>query len=266
MKAETIERMRAQFTARLAVTGAARGFRAEKKPAAHDLYIYDVIGRDPWTGEGVTESDVASALSDAAGKPLNIFINTIGGRIDTAKAIYSQLMRYQSAKTVFVDGLAASAGTFIAMAGDRIVTGSTASWMIHEAIGGAYGFAEDLEDTAAVLRMLTNDIAGAYEKRTKNSREQLLRWMKEESWMDAATAKARGFTDEIAEDGEVAEPAAQADVPFAAALQSTASFLASNDARTVVRARTLDRLSQDRAAASRDAGRASPGQSATLRK
>lgn len=262
MKPEIVNRMRAQFAACLKASGAAKGFRAEKKKTTGELYIYDVIGQDFWTGEGVTAKTVAATLEEFKdATELSIFINSPGGLISEGKAIYTQLQRFAGTKTVYVDGIAASAASFIAMAGDRIVTGSAATWMIHEAMGGAYGFAEDLEAVAEVLRMLTNDIAAVYEKRTGQSRAKLLEWMAAETWMDAETAKERGFTDEIADvgKGEPEEAAAVVDLPMFKAIESTRDRLVAY--ADVRRSHLLNRWST-RPAASRETVPGQPGRTA----
>jgi ATP-dependent Clp protease, protease subunit len=257
MRSETVARMKSEFAACLKARGAVKGFRAEKKTTVCELYIYDVIGSDYWTGEGVTAKAVAETLdANKDAKSLSVYINSPGGIITEAKAIYSLLGRFQGQKTMYVDGVAASAASFVAMAGDKIVTGSAATWMIHEAMGGAYGYAEDLTAVADVLRMLTNDAAAVYEKRTGQPRQQIAEWMKAETWMDAATALERGFTDEVAADP--AEP--DEDDPKAEALPMFTAIAATQvQIADLSRSRFLDNLKQCRPAASRGAVPGQPG-------
>lgn len=170
-------------------------------PATASLYIYQVIGTDWWTGEGVTAQAVADLLDGLKGvKTLNIFINSEGGDVFEAKAIYTNLKRFAGEKVVHIDGLAASAATFIAMAGDKIITAPEASWMIHEAWGGAMGEAADLRAYADLLDMQNADLASIYAKRTGGTVDDMRALMAATTWMTAADAKARGFTDEISGD------------------------------------------------------------------
>lgn len=246
------------FNRTLTAHHATRGVRVDNKAAeSADLFIYDVIGEDFWTGGGVTPKGIAAALEEVKGvKTLNVFINSPGGSIFDGKAIYNQLVRFDAQKVVTVDGIAASAASFIAMAGDKIITAQGATWMIHNGIGGAYGFAKDLRAVADVLDLESENIVGIYAKRTKQSPADLHAWMDAETWMDAATAKARGFSDETAEDEAEKPAAAQAangENRLAAAIEQTRKVAASLAAMT----RDL-KLRQCQRAASPRAGPASP--------
>jgi ATP-dependent Clp protease protease subunit len=173
------------------------------KPNEGDLYIYQQIGSDWWTGEGVTAASVQQALDAMKGvKTLNVYINSEGGDVFEAKAIYAQLQRFPAEKVVCVDGIAASAATFIAMVGDRIVTSEVGTWMVHEAWGGAMGNASDLRGYADLLDMMNDDIATLYAKQTGKSVEEMRSVMSAETWMNAQQALEMGFTDEIASDAE----------------------------------------------------------------
>lgn len=178
-------------------------FRADAEAQRASLYIYEVIGEDWWTGEGLTAKKVADALAQMKGaKTLDIYINSEGGDIFEAKAIYAQLRRFEGERIVHVDGIAASAATFVAMAGDRIITAPAATWMIHEVWARGAGRAGDLRALADVLDMENQVFAETYARRTGRSVEDVLAWMAAETWMSATEAKARGFTDEIAEAGD----------------------------------------------------------------
>lgn len=171
-----------------------------------ELFIYEPIGYDCWTGSGITAKDVQASLEEMKGvKALNIFINCEGGDVFEAKAIYSQLLRFSAKKTVHVDGIAASAATFIAMAGDKIVTSPVGTWMIHEVWSGAMGNASDMRAVADLLDMETGTIAQTYAKRTKRPVEEMRALMSDETWMNAEQALAGGFTDEIVETAAPAE-------------------------------------------------------------
>jgi ATP-dependent Clp protease protease subunit len=176
-----------------------------------ELYVYQQIGADWWTGEGVTAESVQKALEGMKGvKTLNIYINSEGGSVFEAKAIYAQLQRFPAEKVVHIDGIAASAATFIAMVGDRIITSEVATWMIHEAWGGAMGNAADLRGYADLLDMINDDIANLYAKQTGKNTEECLALMSAETWMNASQALELGFTDEIAAEVDNEDAAAKA--------------------------------------------------------
>jgi ATP-dependent Clp protease protease subunit len=173
-----------------------------------ELFIYEQIGFDCWTGEGVTGKGVADALAAMKGvKKLNVFINSEGGDVFEAKTIYTQLKRFDAEKVVHIDGIAASAATFIAMAGDKIITSPVATWMVHEAWTGAMGRSQDMRAIADLLDLENQTIAETYAARTGKTAEEMKALMSappDGTWMNAATALEHGFTDEI---GEAADPA-----------------------------------------------------------
>lgn len=200
---------------------------AKASPERGALYVYEVIGEDWWTGGGVTAKAVAAALQDAKAdgiRALDIYINSEGGDVFEAKAIFESLKRFEGEKVVHVDGLAASAATFVAMAGDRIITAPAATWMVHEAWTMACGRASDLRAMADVLELQNKSIAETYARRTGRPVDEMLAIMAAETWMDAAAALKAGFTDEVREDPEE-EPAQAKASPLVAAAASTESRL-----------------------------------------
>lgn len=194
--------------------------RAKDTSIGH-LYVYSVIGSS-WFEEGVTANAVKDALAAMSGvKTLNIFINSEGGDVFEAKAIYSLIKRFSTDNSaeivVHIDGLAASAATFIAMAGDKIITSPAATWMVHEAWTVAMGNAADLRDSADLLDMMNEDIANIYATRTGRSVEEMRDLMAKETWMNAEQALKEKFTDEIAsysdEDDDEEDTKAKAKAP-----------------------------------------------------
>lgn len=171
--------------------------RAEKENTG-SLYVYSVIGSS-WWEEGVTATGVKDALAALKGvKTLNVFINSEGGDVFEAKAIYAQLKRFDAEVIVHIDGIAASAATFIAMAGNKIITSPAATWMVHEAWTFAMGDATSLRDTADLLDMLNDDIALIYATRAGRPVDEMRQLMRATTWMNAEQALKEKFTDEIA--------------------------------------------------------------------
>jgi ATP-dependent Clp protease, protease subunit len=186
-------------------TSGRRPFHAEASGTRASLYLYDVIGEDWWTGGGVTAKSVQQALDGMKGATaLDVYVNSPGGDVFEAAAIHTQLRRFVGERVVYVDGIAASAATFVAMAGDRIVTAPAATWMIHEVWSGVVGRASDMRAMADTLDLLNATYVDTYAKRTGQSVEDVRAWMAAETWMNASDAKARGFTDEISE-GETSD-------------------------------------------------------------
>jgi ATP-dependent protease ClpP protease subunit len=166
-----------------------------------EIHIYDILGKT-FFGEGVSAADVVQALKSVEGcSRLDVRINSPGGSVWEALAIYNLLKVFPAPKTVYVDGLAASMASIVACAGDRIVTGKSALWMIHEPRVDRVerGTADDHRKTAAAVDKLCDGMCGTYCDRTKQKPEDVRAWMAAETWMTAREAKERGFTDEIAE-------------------------------------------------------------------
>lgn len=218
-------------------------FEAKKAGERGELYIYDSIGADFWSGGGVTAQSVQKALADLKGVTgLDIYVNSPGGDIFEGKAIHSQIRRFAVAeRVVHVDGIAASAATFIAMAGDRIITAPSATWMVHEVSGGAWGRAEDMRAMADLLEQENRVYAETYAERTGKPVEECLALMNDETWMTAAEALEHGFTDEVADPGEDAETE---DEEKAAAATAPLLRLAAQTAQRVALARQGHRLNQ----------------------
>lgn len=162
------------------------------------LFIYAMIGSSFWE-EGVTANSVKDALVSLKGvKTLNVFINSEGGDVFEAKAIYTQLKRFDAEVIVHIDGIAASAATFIAMAGKKIITSPAATWMVHEAWTFAIGDAAALRNQADLLDMMNEDIALIYAARTGRTVDEMRALMSATTWMNAEQALKEGFTDEVA--------------------------------------------------------------------
>lgn len=165
-----------------------------------EILLYGPIaGERSWWGDEVTPLSFAEDLESLNGKDVTVRINSGGGDVFAAHAIHNQLVAYKGRVTVVIDGLAASAATIIAVAGDRIIMPSNALFMIHNpAIGlSDYYGAEELLKAAEALNTIKGSIVAAYRKRCKASAEELAAMMDAETWMGAAECLEKGFVDEI---------------------------------------------------------------------
>src|SRR5690606_15536984 len=109
------------------------GVRAAAEDSETSITIYDVIGEDYWTGGGVTVSRIDGALRKIGNRDVTVFINSPGGDVFEGIAIYNRLREPPANVTVKIMGLAASAASIIAMAGDRIEIGTASFLMVHNA-------------------------------------------------------------------------------------------------------------------------------------
>ena len=165
-----------------------------------EILLYGPIaGERSWWGDEVTPRSFAEDLESLNGKDVTVRINSGGGDVFAAHAIHNQLIAYKGKVTVVIDGLAASAATIIAVAGDRIIMPSNALFMIHNpAIGlSDYYGAEELLKAAEALNTIKGSIVATYRKRCKASAEELAVMMDAETWMGAAECLEKGFVDEI---------------------------------------------------------------------
>lgn len=172
-------------------------YRIEAKAGedAADVYIYDEIGYF-----GVTANDFVRDLRNITQSKIVLHLNTPGGDVFDGIAIYNALKAHKAAVNVIVDGLAASAGSFIAMAGDRVVMAPHSKMMIHEAFGLAIGNAADMTKMAERLDATSANIASIYAERAGESPEFWRSKMKAETWYTDQQAVDAGLADEVSRD------------------------------------------------------------------
>lgn len=170
-----------------------------------ELMLYGDISSSSWYGDEVTPKDFKKDL-DALGdiKDLNIYINSGGGDVFAGQAIYSMLNRHLASKTVYVDGLAASIASVIAMAGDKIIMPKNAMMMIHNAWTIAAGSKEDFRKLADDMEKIDESIVSVYADKTGLEIDEIKELMNAETWMTAEDAKGKGFVDEIEQEKKVA--------------------------------------------------------------
>lgn len=131
-------------------------------------------------------------------------INSPGGSVTDGLAIFNALARFPGRVDVYIDGLAASIASMIAMAGDKVVMAENALMMVHAPWTFTEGNADELRETADVLDRHAEIMIGAYTQKSGKSRAQILEIMRAETWYSATEALAAGFIDEIAAPAEMA--------------------------------------------------------------
>lgn len=165
-----------------------------------EILLYAPIASSrSWFNDTVTPQEFVRDLESLNGKDVTVRINSGGGDVFAAHAIHNQLVAYKGRVTVIIDGLAASAATIVAMAGQKIIMPSNSMMMIHNpAIGmDDYYTAEDLQKYVDALTAIKGSIVAAYKKRCKLSSEELEILMDAETWMGAQECLDKGFADEI---------------------------------------------------------------------
>lgn len=164
---------------------------ARNQGGTAEIHIYDEIGM--WGVDAATFMRELGALNVDS---IDLRLNSPGGDAFDGIAMYNALRRHRAEVTVYVDALAASAASVIAMAGDRVVMQRASRMMIHEAFGAALGDAQDMRTMAETLDGLSNDIASTYAARAGGSLEEWRDRMHAETWFSAAEAVAAGLADE----------------------------------------------------------------------
>lgn len=156
------------------------------------ISVYDAIG-EGWDGSGVTAKRIGAALRAIGDKDVTVNVNSPGGDFFEGVAIYNLLREHKAKVTVRVMGLAASAASVIAMAGDEILMGDGAFLMIHNAWAVAIGNRHDMADAAERLAPFDAAMASVYASRAGISEKQAAAMMDKETWIGAAQAVEDGF-------------------------------------------------------------------------
>lgn len=162
------------------------------------ISIFDRIGAD-YEGNGVTATRVGAALRSIGNRDLTVEINSPGGNYFEGVAIYNLLRRHPAAVNVQILGIAASAASIIAMAGDTIEIAHNAEIMIHQAQGVFFGNADDMEAAIVTLRKLDDAMADVYAARTGKDQSELIGMMKVETYIGGHAAVEAGFADTVME-------------------------------------------------------------------
>lgn len=181
-------------------------FRAQAEdPAVGELLLYGPISEVSWWGDEVTPKQFWEDLQALGGiSELKVYVNSGGGDVFAGQAIYSMLKRHPARVTVYVDGLAASIASVVAMAGDRVIMPRNAMMMVHNPWAMVIGTAADMRKMADDLDQIRESLIAAYQEKTDLSRRRLIAMMDAETWMTAEEAVELGFADELEEAKQVA--------------------------------------------------------------
>jgi ATP-dependent Clp endopeptidase proteolytic subunit ClpP len=164
-----------------------------------EIYIFDEIGT-----YGVTAQEFINDIKGLKGMPVNLRINSLGGDVFDGMAMYNVIKRREAKTTVYIEGIAASIATIIALGADEVVMAENSLFMIHNAWGGTMGEAKDMRKTADTLDKISGELTDIYRKKTGLSYEALQQMMDEETWLNAEEAYESGFVDTISDSIKVA--------------------------------------------------------------
>jgi ATP-dependent protease ClpP protease subunit len=186
------DRMKSWYTIRARGPGA-EGSRAE-------VLIYDEIGAYGVSAKGFLAE--LGALPD--GVPIDLRLNSPGGSVFDAVAIHNALTRHAGTVTVWIDGIAASAASYVAMAGDEIVMPENAFLMIHDPAGLVMGTAADMREMADTMDKIAGAMVRGYAARSGRTEEEIAALMAAETWFDARDALEAGLATRMAEPVRIA--------------------------------------------------------------
>ena len=162
-----------------------------------EVMIYDEIG-----AFGVSAKQFVTDLKAIAAGRIHLRLNTPGGEVFDGTAIFNALKEHPAKVTVTIDGLAASAGSLIAMAGDEIRIARNAYMMVHRAWGGVFGNAVDMRKYADILEKMDGNIVAAYAERSGRPEKEWKEIVDAETWFTAEEAVAAGLADSITGDDD----------------------------------------------------------------
>jgi len=165
--------------------------------------IYDVIGEDWWTGGGFTAKRMSAALRSLGKGPVTVAINSPGGDMFEGLAMYSMLREHPGEVTVKVMGIAASAASIIAMAGDQVQVARAGFLMIHNCWLLAAGNRHELREIADQLEPFDQAMADVYAARTGEDVKAMQKLMDRESYIGGSAAVSQGFADSLLDSDEI---------------------------------------------------------------
>lgn len=171
-------------------------FTAKVDAGVLTLHVYDIIGAD-FFGDGVTAKAIAEKLDNSTFSSITMRINSPGGDPFEAIAILNKLKSTGKPINVIVDGLAASAASILAMAGDRVVMGQGSMFMIHNAMTMSFGNASDMRKMADTLDAVSGSMRDVYVNRTGLKADKVQAMMDAETWLTAAESVSNHFADEV---------------------------------------------------------------------
>ena len=171
-------------------------FIKNEETSETELIFNGPISDETWWGDEITPAMFRDELAKINGN-LTVWLNSPGGDCFSASQIYTMLKNHKGKVTVKIDGIAASAASVVAMAGDETLIAPTGMLMIHNPMTFASGNKSDMEKAIAVLEEVKESIINAYVRKTGLSRNKISKLMDEETWMNAEKSLQLGFVDGI---------------------------------------------------------------------
>lgn len=176
--------------------GKPRNFQVRAEADEATIYLYDVIGG--WWG-GVAAEEFVKALKAITAPLIHLRINSPGGDVFDARAIATAIAQHPAKVVAHIDGLAASAATYVAIAANRVEMAQGGFFMVHRSWTLAIGNTFDMRDAGELLQKIDDSLIRDYARKTGRDDGVIVDWMNEETWFSADEAKAAGFVDDVVE-------------------------------------------------------------------
>ncbi|UXS00826.1 head maturation protease, ClpP-related [Agrobacterium tumefaciens] len=173
--------------------------RAAAVDGSDVITVLDVIGYDWWTGEGVTSKRISGALRQIGDKPVTVLINSPGGDFFEGVTIYNLLRAHPAKVTVQILGIAASAASVIAMAGDEVQIAKLGFVMVHNTQWVAAGDRHVMYETGDIMKVFDETCAEMYADRTGQEISDIQKMLDAETWLGGQGAVDKGFADKVAD-------------------------------------------------------------------
>lgn len=162
-----------------------------------DLYLFGDIAEIQIWEEDVTPTSILQELRELKAEEITVYINSYGGSVSAAWAIYTELLKHPAKITTYAAGFVASAALYPFLAGERRIASETSAFYLHQVSGSAEGYAGDLRAAADTVEKMTEIGVNAFVERAGMERETVLRLMEAETWLDPQEALAHGIATEI---------------------------------------------------------------------
>lgn len=176
--------------------------RAEAGDDHAEILIYSPIGKSYWE-DTVEAKKFVEEINDLDVSTIALRINSPGGSVFDGTAIFNAIVRHKATVTTYIDGLAASIASVIALAGDKVVMADNAMFMIHNPWTVAVGNSDDMRKTAEVLDKIRDVMVRVYDKKASLEADAIRDAMAEETWYDADEALDAGFVDEVVDGRDI---------------------------------------------------------------
>lgn len=181
---------------------ALRKFEVKAEANEATIYLYDVIVGDDLTAEwwgGVSPNQFVQTLNNITAPVIHLRINCPGGDVFAARVMELAIRQHTSKVIAHVDGLAASAASFLAVACDEVEIAKGGFFMIHQASALCWGNSDEMIHMADLLEKVDESLVQTYVDETGQKADDIRAWMKAETWFSADEAISNGFADRLAE-------------------------------------------------------------------